>query len=123
MTSSQRTSLQKGWKVLRRDPEATAKAEFNDPRSYISFDGHQYLFGLDATLMRDKICERDKAKCHYCGVSVGWAYGELHHLVGGRGRQRTWDDDNLVWACGPCHRKQHVQIGGRHANRATSNLG
>jgi hypothetical protein len=35
----------------------------------------------------------------------------MHHKQGGL-VGRTDDLENLLWSCSPCHRGEHVQVGG-----------
>ena len=101
------------------DPVATAEAGFTDHRSYVSFRLHPdtnhpcvFLKGDDATQMRRVIFEREKGICWRCKRFVDWEWGELRHLKGGNGAGRCWCPENLGWGCGPCHRTEHVQVGG-----------
>ena len=73
----------------RRDEEATQRANFHDPRSYISFAGHYYLEGrLDKVEMREKIYDRAHGFCQLCGKRAGWFRGEWHHAQDTRGGRR-----------------------------------
>ena len=92
----------------------TAAARFLDPRSYVGARIHpgtshhcQYLRGPeDVGKMRAAVRAAAKGNCHYCGEYC-WVRGELHHKQGGRGPQRCWCEENLVWACRQCHREEH----------------
>jgi hypothetical protein len=76
------------------DRQATAEARFQDSRSYVKHDGHQYLFGDDVTQRRSEIYERDKGMCQLriskrCIAYPGW-HGHLHHVEGGNTDDRCW---------------------------------
>jgi len=94
----------------RRDPEATAKAKFHSVKSFISFRGHVYLYGLQDHLnMRQRIYERAKGMCQVCPKPhfVDWDAGHWHHAQKTFGGKRC---DGLccgVWACAGGHVKEH----------------
>lgn len=98
-------------RAAHRDEAATAAREFHDPDSFVSSDGHDYLSGYDRTLRRAEVYRRDKKRCWKCGELISWQFGEMHHLKGGNvGRCDCLH--NLAWSCGPCHKPEHVQVGG-----------
>lgn len=108
--------------MLKRDLLAT-KLAYKDgvfldakKRSYVGSNLHPgtdhlcwYLKGVDASLQRDRVFERDKGKCQVCGAYYGIEWGECHHLKGGLGKQRCWCMENLAWSCPKCHRSKHVR--------------
>jgi len=117
--------------VAKRDVQATIDRQYLDPRSYVATWNHpgtdhpcEYLRGEDKTARRRQIFERDKGQCQIEGPGCrgyrGWDYGEWHHLQGGLGKQHCDCMENGVWACGPCHRAQHVQV--RSAKRSAGQM-
>lgn len=103
------------------DIERTAASHFLDVggskrrrcRSYWTLAGHVYLFGIDASLRRLEIFERDLGCCQIQGENclgpfVGWD-GHLHHIKGGNTDDRCWCPHNLQWTCANCHREAHVR--------------
>ena len=91
----------------------TEAARFRDPRSYVGTRIHpgtrhycQYLYGADASKVREAVRKEAAGNCHYCGKFC-WEAGELHHKQGGLGLKRCWCEENLVWACRQCHREEH----------------
>lgn len=112
--------------MFKIDPEATERAGFKDPRSYVGMPPPSgrfhpgtdhacvYLFGKeDVGARRDEIRKKNEGLCEYCGRLCWWS-GELHHRVGGNGAQRCWCYENLAWVCKECHfREQGRIIGGR----------
>lgn len=95
-----------------RDEAATAARCFAHPDSHVSNAGHEYLEGIDKTRRRSEVMWRDGRRCWKCGELAGWQQGEMHHVRGGNGPQRCDCLHNLKWSCGPCHREEHVQVGG-----------
>lgn len=92
----------------RPNPETTAARGYQDPRSYVSFAGHEYLFGEDVGPRRHAVYERDEGLCQRCGLPApefgpDMIHGEMHHVKGGNGPQRNHDMTNLEWLCFPCH--------------------
>lgn len=93
--------------INKRDPETTRLRMYLNSKSYVSFAGHEYLFGEDVSLRRAEIFKRDKGKCYRCGAYYGWDYGHMDHVEGGLGPQRCDCPHNLQWACPKCHSKKH----------------
>jgi hypothetical protein len=91
------------------DSEATETAHFEDSRSYITHDGHQFLFGPDITNRRQEVYDRDRGICRGCRKPVGWSWGHMHHVLH-RGKGGSDDLENLAWACPTCHGKEHLQV-------------
>ena len=50
------------------------------------------------------------ATCPLCGMAPDWRGLSVHHIEH-RSQGGDESDDNLTWACGRCHDKQHG-IGG-----------
>jgi 5-methylcytosine-specific restriction endonuclease McrA len=91
------------------DSEATEAARLEDPRSYITHDGHQFLFGADVRNRRQEVYDRDQGKCQGCRKPVGWSYFHMHHRQGGLVGRCTCMH-NLEVLCPACHGKEHVRI-------------
>jgi len=103
--------------MIRRDKAATQMAGFLDKRSYISFRIHPgtqhaciFLKGKDVEVMRRLVFQREQGHCQVCRAYYGWNYGEMDHIVGGRGPQRCWCAENLRWLCPEHHRARHVLV-------------
>ena len=96
-----------------RDKQATKERCFSDPRSRVE-DGHEYLAGRDRQQRRLAVFLRDGHRCVKCGEMTTWQGGEMDHIEGGLGKQRSDDLSNLQWVCGigGCgfHQKKHVHI-------------
>jgi len=87
-----------------RDDVATAAKGYIDPRSYVSYDGHEYLEGKDVGVRREEIWKRDGRRCVRCGEMVSLKTMELDHKQGGLGPQRCWCHHNLQTMCkNGCH--------------------
>jgi len=103
-------------RTYKKDREATARAHFKDPRSYVSLRIHPgqrfacvYLKGEDVGAVRERIRCWYNYSCAECGRYCSET-GHLHHIVGGLGAQRCWCEVNLIWLCELCHKDKHVQI-------------
>lgn len=95
-----------------KDPEATKAAGFSSPKSYVSFAGHVYLYGvIDHGNMRMRIYERAKGMCELCDVPhfVPWEIGEWHHTQKTLGGRRCDCLKCGAWSC----REAHVRTHGR----------
>lgn len=88
------------------DAEATAKAGFQDKRSYWTIHGKVYLLGKDMACQRLTVFDRDGQRCQKCGMRIYWEDFHLHHVIH---RGRGGDDSlrNLRSLCFSCHRKEH----------------
>jgi hypothetical protein len=88
---------------MKRDPEATAAAKFLDKRSYVSLDGHEFLFGPDMEKRRYEVIERDHQHCVLCGWLASHDFGEIDHI-----KKRSQGGceclHNLQTLCARCHR-------------------
>lgn len=90
---------------------ATEAKNYLDPRSFVSLDSHEYLYGDDIGERRREVWERAHGYCEVkqapgCSGLVSWIYGELHHKQGGL-VGRNDDMENLLWSCMACHRYEH----------------
>lgn len=92
------------------DVEATEDAHFEDRRSYITHDGHEYLFGADVGARRREVYERDGGKCQAagCGKWLPWDEAQMHHRKGGLSGRCTCMH-NLEIQCPSHHGERHVR--------------
>lgn len=93
------------------DEQATEDARFEDPLSYITHDGHEFLFGFDVGNRRREVYERDGGVCQGrgCGKRVSWYEAHMHHRKGGNFGRCTCMH-NLEIQCSACHAKEHVRV-------------
>lgn len=94
----------------RRDEAATKAAGFHSKKSFISFAGHQYLYGLeDHTMRRVQIFTRAGAICEGCKIPhyVNWDIGEWHHTQKTKGGRRCDGMCCGIWVCKDWHEKHH----------------
>ncbi len=92
-----------------RDPEATSAAKFASPKSYVSFAGHKYLYGvIDHGNMRLKIFEQANGMCQLCDAPhfVPWEIGEWSHPKSWGGRRCDGECCGR-WACHESHERHH----------------
>ena len=91
----------------RANPGATKAANFYSRKSYISFAGHVYLYGLrDHNIMRNALYERSGGLCEKCKQPLGieWHWHHTQNTFGGR------RCDGLCCAlalCVECHNAEH----------------
>jgi|SRR5690242_1849926 len=98
-----------------RDDVATREKGYEDPRSFVSYAGHEYLSGKDVGKRRKEVRKRDGNRCVRCGEYVTEDQMEMDHIQGGIGPQRCWCLHNLQTLCHECHTKKHgrtVRLGG-----------
>ena len=98
-------------RAAKRDNTETVARNFMDERSFVSLDGHEYLYGDDIGDRRREVYERAKGVCEvrtspHCQKAARWIDGEMHHKQGGL-VGRNDDMENLLWSCLPCHRFEH----------------
>src|SRR5271170_2753390 len=90
------------------DPLETLSRCFLDPRSFISRDGRQFLYGEDTSVRRHEIWERSGGFCEKmgCNRNISEETGHMHHI---KHRSRGGDESmqNLEALCGRCHKKEH----------------
>jgi 5-methylcytosine-specific restriction endonuclease McrA len=92
--------------------ERRENGEFQDYRSFVSRDGHEYLYGEDKRRRRREVFKRDGGRCVRCGKLVGSSWGEMDHDQGGLvGRCDCMH--NLQVMCDECHRGKE----GKHPGR------
>src|SRR5579863_295982 len=119
-----RKAGKRGFKI---DREATKERHFEHPRSFVSQDGHDILFGPDKAKRREDIYMRAKGRCELrrspkCRVLVGWNTFGLagwSHECQPPHRDHCDCLDAGLWSCDPCHRMKHpgVQLGRAEAHR------
>jgi hypothetical protein len=106
--------------VLRTKELRKAKV-FIDGKSWISFAGHVYLKGKDASRAHDIVFDAESS-CGICGKRMAPGRGDLEHIRGGRKLARCWcyhqvltDGTTCVnirrthgmFDPEPCHRAKH----------------
>lgn len=98
-------------KAHNADRERTDGANFADPRSYWTNDGHEFLFGEDVGRRRAEVYERDGGTCQTrgCGKPVSWNEAHMHHRKGGNVGRCTCMH-NLEIQCPKCHAQEHVRV-------------
>jgi 5-methylcytosine-specific restriction endonuclease McrA len=96
-------------KAHNQDLEATEEAKFTDPRSYVTHKGEIFLFGLDMSLQRIKVYERDHGVCQICKMWVSLEDMELDHYPKSRGRGGDDSMGNLRTLHSYCHKRTHIQ--------------
>jgi HNH endonuclease len=88
-----------------------AEGFFKDKRSFLGWREavpHLYLKGVDMSLQREKVLDRDGYKCRECGNELRVDEGEVHH-VKHRGQGGSDDLANLEAICSADHRYAHVR--------------
>jgi hypothetical protein len=105
----------------KRDNTETMARNFMDDRSFVSMDGHDYLYGDDIGDRRREVWERAHGYCEVkqapgCSGLVSWVDGEMHHKQGGL-VGRNDDMENLLWSCMACHRYEHRNRNPRFSQR------
>src|SRR5215469_18702692 len=90
-----------------RDRDQTLQRGYRDKRSFVSYRGCEYLFGVDAARRRAEVYEHSGGKCQACGLNAEWDYAELDHIKGGYGPARCWCRSNLQILCRRCHVVKH----------------
>jgi hypothetical protein len=91
------------------DRDATATSRFQDKRSYVRTDGHEFLFGEDVRNRRQEIYDRDLGICQGCGLRVSYTEFHMHHKQGGLVGRCTCMH-NLETLCAKCHWNEHPQV-------------
>ena len=102
-------------RAAKKDPLATIGRGFLDPRSFVSRDGRQFLYGEDMSVRRHEVFERSGGFCEEPGCNRQ-IYEELphehpnalhvHHIKP-RSKGGAEDMANLQAACTRCHKKHH----------------
>jgi hypothetical protein len=96
----------------RRDKEATKAAGFASKKSYVSFAGHQYLYGLaDHARRRVEVWEQANGMCQTCKKphKVPLHLGEWHHAQKTYGGRRCDGLCCAQWSCEAGHPKMRVK--------------
>lgn len=90
------------------DPLATIGRGFLDPRSFVSRDGRQFLYGEDTSVRRHEVWERCGGFCEKMGCNrcISEETSHMHHM---RPRSKGGDESfgNLQMLCARCHKKEH----------------
>jgi hypothetical protein len=97
----------------RRDEAATEKAHFSSKESFVSTNGHEYLYGVvDHGNRRLAIFEKANGMCQLCPVPhfVDWEEGEWHHTRKTYGGRRCDCVGCGVWSCRRAHVSEHNRI-------------
>ncbi len=107
-----------GKRAFKIDPEATANRlpAFQHPRSFVSLDGHEILFGPDKEARRREIYDRAHGRCEMqssprCRGFVRWNNMGMEgwaHVCEAPHRDHCDCLDAGKAACDPCHRATHV---------------
>ena len=96
-------------RAAKRDPLETANRGFLDPRSFISNDGREFLYGEDVSVRRHEVWERCGGFCERMGCNRGISeeVAHLHHV---KMRSKGGDESmrNLEMLCARCHKKCHA---------------
>lgn len=103
-----------------REPQVNPDTNepFRDRRSRVLSCGRVLCYGVDASLLRERVAKRESEICQRCG---GWAQadppegfwpGNNHHKAGkGAGKRNDRDRrENTEWLCGGpkgCHQAHH----------------
>jgi hypothetical protein len=92
-----------------RDPELTRKAGFESKKSYRSFEGHWYVYGLaDHRLMRELVFCAASGMCQTCPEPhfVPWDKGKWAHPKAFGGK-RCDGPCCGKWSCHDGHERLH----------------
>lgn len=102
-------------RAAKKDPLTTMNRCFLDPRSFISRDGREFLFGEDMSVRRHEVFERSGGFCEEPGCNRE-IFEDLpvkhpnafhcHHLKF-RSKGGAENITNLQAACTRCHEKHH----------------
>lgn len=107
-----------GKRAFKIDQQATAGRTFRDPRSFVSVDGHEILFGKDKEARRREIYERAHGRCELqasprCRGFVRWDSMGMEgwaHVCPPPHRDHCDCLEAGRAACDPCHRSTHVRV-------------
>lgn len=96
-------------RAAKRDPFATLTRAFLDPRSFVSRDGRQFLYGEDVSVRRHEVWERCGGFCEEpgCNRCISEETMHMHHI---KHRSKGGDEsmNNLQAACTRCHKRHHA---------------
>jgi len=99
---------------FKRDNTETAARNFDDPRSFVSLDGHMLLYGEDYKAQRQRVFFRDRGICQYCykPIDVEYEAWTADHITK-RSDGGSDDLDNLRLIhndFGACHQQRHTEF-------------
>ena len=105
----------RGFKI---DKEATENRAFEHPRSFVSKDGHDLLFGVDKGKRRKEIYDRARGRCELqrspeCRGYANWdSFGLEGWSHECQPPHRNHCDCLAAgrWSCDPCHRMITPQV-------------
>lgn len=103
-------------RAAKRDPLGTITRAFLDPRSFVSRDGREFLFGEDMSVRRHEVFDRSGGFCEELGCNrqideelPSEHPNALHvHHIKTRGKGGAENMDNLQALCTRCHKKKHA---------------
>lgn len=92
----------------KRDPLGTQLRGFLDPRSFVSRDGREFLYGEDVSVRRHEVWERCGGFCERMGCNRNISEETMHtHHVKHRSKGGAENLNNLEALCGRCHKHEH----------------
>lgn len=111
-------------RAAKRDALATQLRCFLDPRSFMSRDGREFLYGEDMSLRRHDVWERCGGFCEEpgCNREISDELPTEHpnalhvHHVKHRSKGGADNMNNLQAACTRCHKKHHADRNPRFGN-------
>ena len=103
-------------RAAKRDPLETENRHFLDPRSFISNDGREFLYGEDVSVRRHEVFERSGGFCEEPGCNrqideflPAEHPNALHvHHIKHRSKGGAENMANLQAACTRCHKRHHA---------------
>jgi 5-methylcytosine-specific restriction endonuclease McrA len=103
-------------RAAKKDSLATLSRCFLDPRSFMSKDGREFLYGEDMSVRRHEVFERSGGFCEEPGCSrqifedlTSDHPNALHvHHIKFRSKGGAENMKNLQATCTRCHKKHHA---------------
>jgi 5-methylcytosine-specific restriction endonuclease McrA len=103
-------------RAAKKDQLATTGRGFLDPRSFMSKDGREFLYGEDMSVRRHEVFERSGGFCEEpgCNRQIDEELPSDHpnslhvHHVRHRSKGGAENMNNLQAACKRCHAKHHT---------------
>jgi HNH endonuclease len=113
-------------RAAKRDPLETVQRAFLDPRSFVSNDGREFLFGEDMSVRRHEVFERSGGFCEEpgCNREINEYLPTEHpnalhvHHIKHRSKGGAENMSNLQAACTRCHKKFHADRDTRWSSKA-----
>lgn len=92
----------------KRDPLGTISKCYLDPRSFVSRDGREFLYGEDTSVRRHMVWERCGGFCERqdCNRCISEETFHMHHKKP-RSKGGAENLDNLEALCTRCHKFMH----------------